>query len=62
MLVISDAIFRKVGDNEAMILTWVVHDPFEHISIGLSLIRNRGYPWDGVLKPNRRLGLLLGSY
>ena len=55
---ISDAIFGKVGDNEAMILTWVVHDPFEHVSIGLFLMRDRGCSRDGILELDRQLSLL----
>jgi hypothetical protein len=31
-LVVSEAIFGKVGNDEALILTWAIHDPFEHIS------------------------------
>ena len=57
-LVVSEAIFGKVGNNEAMILTWAIHDPFEHVSIGLSLARDRGYSWDGILEFDRRLSLL----
>ena len=61
-LVISDAIFGKVGHDEAMILTWDVHDPLEHVLIGLSLMRDRGYPRDGIFEPDRRQGLLPRSY
>ena len=40
---ISDTFFGKVGHNEAMILTWAIHDAFEHVSVSLSLVRGRGY-------------------
>ena len=49
MLVVSMAIFGKVGNNKAVILTWAIHDPFEHISISLSLVRDRGRSQDGIL-------------
>ena len=58
---VSETIFGEVGHNEAMILTWVVHDPFEHVSISLSLARDRGYSRDGILEPDRRLNLLSRS-
>ena len=40
---ISEAILGEVGYDKAMILTWVVHDPFKHVSISLSLVRDQGY-------------------
>jgi len=42
-LVVSEAIFGKVGHNKAVILTWAIHDAFEHVSVSLSLVRGRGY-------------------
>jgi hypothetical protein len=50
MLMVSEAIFGKVGHNEAVILTRDVHDPFEHVSISLSLVRDQGCSRDGILK------------
>jgi hypothetical protein len=38
-LVISVAILGKVGNDEAVILTWSVHDPFEDLLVSLSLMR-----------------------
>jgi hypothetical protein len=58
MFVISDVVFGKVGHNEAMILTWDVHDPFEHVSISLSLAMDQGYSRDGILEPDRWLSQL----
>ena len=40
MLIVSEAIFGKVGQNKAVILTWAVHDPFKHVLISLSLVRD----------------------
>jgi hypothetical protein len=57
MLVVSEAIFGKVGNNESMILTWAIHDPFEHILISLSLARDRGHSQDGILRSDRWLSL-----
>ena len=62
MLVISDTILGKVGHHEAVILTWVVHDSFEHVSISLSLTRGRSSSQDGILEPDQWLGLLPRSY
>jgi len=50
MLMVSEVIFGKVGHNETVILTWAVHDPFEHVSIGLSLVRDQGHSWDGYTR------------
>jgi hypothetical protein len=36
-LMIGDAIFSEVGHDEAMILTWTVHDLLKHVPIGLLL-------------------------
>jgi hypothetical protein len=60
-LVVSEAFFGKVGHNEAVILTWAIHDPFEHVSISLSFARDQGCSRDGVLEFDQRLSLLLGS-
>ena len=38
---INEAILSEVGYDEAMILTWVVHDPSKHVSIGLPLMRDQ---------------------
>lgn len=38
---INEAILGEVGYDEAMILTWVVHDSSEHVSIGLPLVRDQ---------------------
>jgi hypothetical protein len=62
MLVVSEAIFGKVGNNKSMILTWAIHDPFEHISISLSLMRDQGHSQDGILWSDRWLSLFLRSY
>jgi uncharacterized membrane protein len=34
---IDDAIFSKVGYDEAVVLTWTIHDMLEHVPIGLLL-------------------------
>jgi hypothetical protein len=52
--VISNVIF-EMGDDEAVILTRAIHDPFKHVSISLSLVRDQGCSQDGVLEPDRRL-------
>jgi hypothetical protein len=59
--VVSEANFGKVGNDGALILTWAIHDPFEHISISLSLVRDQGHSQDGILESDQRLSLLLGS-
>ena len=55
---IGDAIFSEVGHNEAMILIGAVHDPLEHIPIGLLYMSVWDCPWACVLKFDRRLSLL----
>ena len=59
---VSEAIFVKVGHNEAVILTWAIHDPFKHVLISLPHARDRGYFWDGILEHDQRLNLLSRSY
>ena len=59
---VSEAIFGKVGHNETVILTWAIHDPFEHVSISMSLMKDQGYSRDGALESVRWLSRLPGSY
>ena len=55
MILIGDAILGKVGHDKAMVLTWTVHDPLEHVPLFLLLVSIQDGPRDSVLEFDRWL-------
>ena len=55
-MLISNAIFGKVGHGEAVVLTWAIHDPLEHVPVGLLLASIQNSLGDRIFELDRDLG------
>ena len=46
-----------MGHEKAVVLTMAIHNPFEHVPVGLLLASVRGSPQDSTFKFDQWLGL-----